>query len=56
MGERLILPGRRVRIVWATGDATLTKIATVDWTHGTTAVNDFLPYLETLKQCVWAHR
>ena len=52
VGERMALPGHRVRIVWVTGDATLTKIATVDWAHGTAAVNDFLPYLEKLKQCM----
>ena len=52
VGERMALPGHRVRSVWVTGDATLTKTATVDWTHGTAAVNDFLPYLEQLKQCM----
>ena len=31
--ERMALPGSRVKLVWVTGDATLERIATVDWTH-----------------------
>ena len=51
VGERRALPGHWVRVVWVTGDTTLTKTATADWTHGTAAANDLLPYLERLRQC-----
>ena len=49
---RLALPGNRVRLVWVSGDATPTIIATVDWTHQRFARNLVADFLETLAQVV----
>ena len=49
--EKMALPGSRLKVVWATGDATLERIATVDWTHRRAAmgsVNDFLDPVRAL--------
>ena len=44
VNERLALPGRKVRVVWVTGDATLERLATVDWTHRLAATGEVLTY------------
>ena len=33
LNERLALPGRQCKLIWVTGDATLERVATVDWTR-----------------------
>ena len=33
INERMALPGKKMKLIWVTGDATLDKIGTVDWTH-----------------------
>ena len=44
INERLALPGRKVRVVRVTGDATLERLATVDWTHRLAATGEILAF------------
>ena len=48
--ERLALPGRRCKVTWVTGDATLERIATVDWTNRKAATGGFLEFLGPVKE------
>ena len=48
--ERLALPGAAARVVWVTGDATLGRIACIDWTHRTALVDTVEPYHESLRK------
>ena len=52
--ERLALPGAAARVVWVTGDATLERIACVDWTHWLALVDTVEPYHEPLRQLATA--
>jgi hypothetical protein len=47
--ERLALPGASASVVWVTGDATLTRLAAVDWTNKVALVSEVQPYLEPLR-------
>ena len=49
-GERLGLPGAAEAVVWVTGDATLLRIACVDWTHRRAVVDTVAPYYDALQQ------
>ena len=48
LGERLSLPGAQHRIVWVTGDATPSRLGTVDWTFGVAAASEVKPFLPAL--------
>ena len=47
--ERLALPGASASVVWVTGDATLTRLAAVDWTHKVALVAEVQTYLAPLR-------
>ena len=51
--ERLALPGAAARVVWITGDATLERIACIDWTHRTALVDTVAPY-QSMRELVTA--
>ena len=42
------------RVVWVTGDATLERIACVDWTHRIAWVDTVEPYHESLRKLATA--
>ena len=48
--ERLALPGAAASVVWVTGDATLERIACVDWTNRTALVDTVQPYFSALQE------
>ena len=50
--ERMALPGKRTRLVWVTGDATLERIATVDWTHKKAAMGDVRQYMQPVREAI----
>ena len=52
--ERLALPGAAARVAWVTGDATLERIACVDWTHRIALVDTVEPYHESLRKLATA--
>ena len=52
--ERLALPGAAARVVWVTGDATLERIACIDWTHRIALVDTVEPYHESLRKLATA--
>ena len=54
--ERLALPGAAARVVWVTSDATLERIACVDWTHRIALVDTVEPYHESLRKLATASK
>ena len=52
--ERLALPGAAARVVWVTGDATLERIACIDWTHRIALVGTVEPYHESPRKLATA--
>ena len=52
--ERLAPPGAAARVVWVTGDATLERIACIDWTHRIALVDTVEPYHESLRKLATA--
>ena len=50
INERLALPGWRYRVIWVTGDATLQRIATVDWSNSKCAFHSVPDFMQSLRE------